>query len=126
AAPTQNAAALLSRGDAEFSQKHYPEAKLLYEQAFQADAKSATEDVRGRWAYCQLQSVVSQVNRFPAQACDWAKLEADVKTAVKVAPHLANFGDWLVVEMNKRRGAVPSADAGTRVVVGGTPVAVKH
>src|SRR5207253_2588472 len=123
APPTPQAVTdLLTRGDAEFNQKHYSEARLLYEQAFKADAKAGSDEIRGRWAYCQLQMVVNQVNRFPEQPCDWAKLEADVRTAVKVAPHLANFGDWLVGEMNKRRSAAPPGAA----VVAPVVATVKH
>jgi tetratricopeptide (TPR) repeat protein len=98
--------AVLAKADAEYAQKRYGEAKALYEQAFQADARLMTDDAKGRWAYCQMQVVVDQVNQFPKQPCNWAKLEADVKKAVSVAPHLAKTGDYLLAEMQKRRDSV--------------------
>jgi tetratricopeptide (TPR) repeat protein len=111
---------LLAKADAEYVQKRYADAKLLYEQAFQANEKLLSADSRERWAYCQMQVVVDQVNRFPDQTCNWAKLEDDVKTAVKVAPKLTKIGDELLAKMRERR----DAGAGQPAPLGTT--AVKH
>jgi tetratricopeptide (TPR) repeat protein len=99
------AQSLLAKADAEYVQKRYADAKLLYEQAFQANEKLLTAETRERWAYSQMQVVVDQVNRFPEQTCNWAKLEDDVKTAVKVAPKLTKIGDELLAKMQERRDA---------------------
>jgi hypothetical protein len=112
---------LLARGDAEFKQKHYAQAKQLYEQAFQSDSRLQSQEARNAWAYCQLALVVENVNRYPEQPCDWARLEADVKQAVQAAPHLAKSGETILADMMKRRAAVP-ADL-TRAA---PAVAVKH
>src|SRR5262249_53815453 len=116
-APASSGQGVLAKADAEYAQKRYAEAKVLYEQAFDAEAKLMTDDARGRWAYCQMQVVVDQVNQFPKQPCNWAKLEADVKKAISVAPHLAKTGEYLLAEMQKRRDSVNSTEAF---------VAVKH
>jgi len=115
------AATLLAHADEEFVQKRYAAAKQLYEQAYQSDAKVMTDDGRSRWAYCQLQLVVDLINRYPGQACDWTRLESDVKTAVTAAPHLAKTGEMILGELAKRRGAAPSVVRATMPVV-----AVKH
>jgi hypothetical protein len=112
---------LLMRADAEFGQKRYASAKQLYEQAFQTDSK-LVGDIGGRWAYCQLQVVVEQINRYPEQPCDWVRLESEVKKAVTVAPHLAKTGDMILGEMNKRRVNAPADLAKAAVPA----AAVKH
>jgi hypothetical protein len=104
AAPLNAAKSIIARADGEFDQKHYLAAKLLYEQAFQADATLASIDARQRWAYCQLSGIVDQVNSPAGAASDWAKIEADVHQAVEIAPHLAKTGDYLLAEIQKRRG----------------------
>jgi hypothetical protein len=108
---------LLAKADAEYGQKCYPAAKLLYEQAFQANDKLLTDDTRGRWAYCQMQVVVEQVNRYPEQPCNWPKLESDVKTAIQVAPKLTRMGEDLLVQMQKRRDTAAKSTAPGAVAV---------
>jgi tetratricopeptide (TPR) repeat protein len=119
--PPNPGKALVAKADEEFIQKRYAAAKQLYEQAYKADTKAMTDEGRGRWAYCQLQLVVEQANRFPEQPCDWAKLELDVRTAVAAAPQLSGTADMILGELAKRRGGTPS------VIRGSMPaVAVKH
>jgi hypothetical protein len=113
---------LLTRGDEAFTRKQYGEAKQLYEQALQADAKAVGEDIRSRWAYCQLQLVINEVNNSGDRPCDWTRLEADVKAAATAAPHLSKFCDNLLAEMGKRKSAAPE---GAKVAAP-LPVAVKH
>ncbi len=113
---------LLTRGDEAFTRKQFAEAKQLYEQALQADAKAVGEDVRGRWAYCQLQLVINEVNNSGERPCDWTRLEAEVKAAAGAAPHLSKFCDNLLLEMGKRKAAAPDVAR----VAAPTPVAVKH
>jgi hypothetical protein len=113
------AKAILAKAEAEFGQKHYGAARQLYEQAFQAEPKLATDEGRKRWAYCQLAQVVDQVNHSGEQPCDWAKLETAVKTAVAVAPHLSKAGADILADIAKRRGLAPAA-----AVI--TPTVVKH
>jgi hypothetical protein len=98
---------LLAKADGEFVQKRYAVAKLLYEQAFQADAKLAGDEARRAWAYCQLSALVDQVNRNSSDLADWAKIEDQVKRAVEIAPHLAKTGDYILAEVQKRRVGVP-------------------
>ena len=99
---------LVARAEEEFLRKQYAVAKQLYEQAYQADTKAFSNESRGQWAYCQLQLVVEQANRYPEQPCDWVSLEADVKTAVTAAPHLAKTGEMILGELAKRRKTSPS------------------
>ncbi|HEY5314857.1 MAG TPA: hypothetical protein VIK18_20150, partial [Pirellulales bacterium] len=75
---------LLVRAEAEFGEKHYGPARLLFEQAYQAD-QSVTEGSRDRWAYCKLNHVVEELNRNPAGG-PLPDLEREVQVAIALAP----------------------------------------
>ena len=89
---------LVSRAEQEFEQKHYAEAGRLYQQASQADA-SSTASCRQRWAYCKLHGVVEQLNN---RSSAYSALEAEVNSALALAPHL-HYGRKLLDEIARRR-----------------------
>jgi len=101
AAADKDAAArtVLARAEQQFTERHFHEAALLYEQAHQADPDMA-EASRQRWAYCKLHQVVDQLNQ---ESPDYAAMEADVNAALRLAPRL-DYGKTLLGEIGKRRG----------------------
>jgi hypothetical protein len=116
---------LLVKADSEFAQKRYATAKLLYEQAFQADTRVASEEARRCWAYCQLSTVADQINQQTGGSPgDWGNLESQVQRAVEVAPHLAKTGEYILGEMQKRKVAAAPVDAKPATVA--SAVAVQH
>jgi hypothetical protein len=106
AQPTDSgtAANALAKAEMEFVQKHYKDAKQLYEDAYRADPKILDDDSRMRWAYCQLAIAYELLSAPPGQQCDWSKLEADVKTAMNVVPQLSKTGNEVLSNIAKRRG----------------------
>jgi tetratricopeptide (TPR) repeat protein len=114
---------LIAKGDAEYQLKHYAEAKQCYDKALLLDGKALDSEARGRWSYCQLSLIVDQANRFPAEPCDWAKMEADVKSIMQTAPQFTKSGENILAEMTARRTAVP---AGQGKPGPQAAVAVKH
>jgi hypothetical protein len=123
AAAAPAAPALLGKADAEYAQKRWAEAKLLYEKASQADATAVSAEARERWAYCQFQVVTEQLNRFTEQPCDWVKLESDVRLAMSVAPKMNKLGETVLADMQKRKDFA-GAKAASAPAAGA--VAVKH
>src|SRR5262249_54525270 len=71
------ALALLARAEAEYKEKHYAQARQLFEQAHQVDPQ-CTAQSRDRWAYCRLSGVVEALNQAKGQACAWEALEKEV------------------------------------------------
>jgi tetratricopeptide (TPR) repeat protein len=104
--PERKARALLDRAEQEFGNRRYREARLLYEEANQAD-KTATDPCRERWAYCKLFHVVEQMNHAATTPANWPELEQEVQGALDLAPRLA-YGKYLLAEIQKRRGGTPS------------------
>jgi tetratricopeptide (TPR) repeat protein len=92
---------LLRRAEEEFGSRHYGEARLLYEQAHDADP-SVTASCGARWAYCKLDHVVNELNGSKIAASDWSELEHEVEAALKLAPKL-EYGNYLLTEIQKRR-----------------------
>jgi len=108
---------LLAQAEAEFRDRHFTDARRFYDQAHRAD-QSSTSDSRERWAYCKLNYVAEQLNRPDLDAATWADLEREVKTAVELAPRLADTGRWLEGELRNRRGTLDRS--------GGEAIAVRH
>ena len=105
----QLATQLLARANDEFTRRRYKEARMFYEQAFQADQRS-TEPCRESWAYCMLTDVVEALNRPGLGGKAVPELQRDVHGAVAMAPKLSSTGQWLLREIDQRsRAAVPAA-----------------
>src|SRR5439155_22214062 len=90
---------LLKRAEEEYSDRHYPEARLLFEQAHEAD-RAVTAPCRERWAYCKLFCVVEQLNQAEVTRPNWIQLERDVDSALELAPKL-DYGKYLLTEIQK-------------------------
>lgn len=111
----QLATQLVSRANDEFSRRRYKEARLFYEQAFQADQQAA-DACRDSWAYCMLNDVVEALNRPGFGGKPLPQLQKDVHGAVAMAPKLSATGDWLLREINQRQQAQVSVPAAVQNV----------
>ncbi len=119
ATPTPNRAGqLLARADEEFGRKRYSEARLYYEQAYQADAGSIA-GCRDRLAYCMLSQVVEQLNQPGLGGRSTAELQQQVQGAVALAPQLADTARRIQGEIDSR-GKSPGRPP--QVTAGATPV----
>jgi len=104
----QQALALITQADAEFNQRHFEQARILYGRAFEAE-RNLTSESRDRWAYCMLNHVVEQVNGAKLDGEALKKLTDDVRCAVAMSPGLANTGRWLLEEIENRKGSPAAA-----------------
>jgi tetratricopeptide (TPR) repeat protein len=111
-----NARDLVSQADKEFSNRHYREARDLYEKAHEAD-RAAVEPSRERWAYCMLYYVVEQINQPGNATPNWSELEQKALRALDLAPRL-DYAKYLLAEIQKRRSGGPTRS--------GPQVAVRH
>jgi tetratricopeptide (TPR) repeat protein len=94
---------LLARADEEFGRKRYAEARLYYEQAYQAEPESVA-GCRDRWAYCMLSHVVEQLNQPGLAGRAPAELQQQLQSAVTLAPQLADTARRLQGELDSRKG----------------------
>jgi tetratricopeptide (TPR) repeat protein len=101
---------LLVRAEREFADRHYKEARLLYEQANQAD-RAVVEPAHERWAYCKLFHVADQVNHAQTAPPSWGDLEQEVQQALRLAPKLDQFGQSVLLEIDKNRKSVSAESA---------------
>jgi tetratricopeptide (TPR) repeat protein len=101
----QLAAKLLSEAETAFNDRRFSDALRYFEQAHREDQK-ATAGSQDRWAYCKLNHVVEQLNRATPDAGDWAALEGEIRSAMELAPRLADQGRWLQGELQGRRNKV--------------------
>jgi hypothetical protein len=107
---------LFDRAEEAFSNQKYPEAKRLYDQAFQAD-RSGPEPSREKWAYCRLYEVVECLN---GPAPSYGSLEQEVRSALSLnlSPKIDEYARHLLAEIEKRKAPpaaeppVPVRDAG--------------
>src|SRR5207248_1008271 len=106
--PDSRASQFLARAEGEFSQQHFGEARLLYEQAHEVDP-ACTQSCGERWAYCKLYGVVDQLSHADAAKMNWAAMECEVDAALQLAPRL-EYGKTLRTEIQKRRQASGLAD----------------
>src|SRR5262249_17033943 len=83
--PEKKASDMVTQADKEFSNRHYREARDLYEKAPEAD-RTAVEPSRERWAYCMLYYVVEQINQPGNAAPNWPDLEQKALRALDLAP----------------------------------------
>ena len=91
---------LLEQAEKEFGNRHYREARMLYQQAHAAD-QNITDPCRERWAYCRLYYVVEQMNQMPAGDPRWRDLEKEVRQVLDQAPRL-DYANYLLGELQKR------------------------
>ena len=102
---------LLALAEAEFAQKKYPQARMYYEQAYQAD-KASVADSRERWAYCLLKGVDEVMAQSDLGGRNPAELKQQVQTALSIAPRLADAGGKLLRELEQRGpGGPPTVTA---------------
>jgi hypothetical protein len=76
---------LLARAEKEFGDRHFNEAKLLFDQVHDSDPGLMSAS-REHWAYCILFNVVDQLKRPEVAPQALAKLEGDVRHAMSLAP----------------------------------------
>jgi tetratricopeptide (TPR) repeat protein len=101
-AATAQARQLLSKAEDEFARRRFPEARALFEQAYQAD-RSCLDNSRDRWAYCMLNQVVDQLNQPGQTRPALANLEQQVQGAIALAPILEQEGKRLLREIDQRQ-----------------------
>jgi hypothetical protein len=118
---TQRAAQLLARANDEFNRRRYREARLYFEQAWQAD-QSALGPCRDSFAYCLLSDVVEALNRPGLGGKSLPDLQKDVYGALTLsqAPKLTGEGQKLLREIEQRAkapmlAAAPGAGQEARV-----------
>lgn len=117
---TKLAAQFLTQAENEFRQRRYTQARVLYEQAHQAD-QQATASCRERWAYCKLTHVVDQLNQAGAKGTVLTDLQREVQSAMSLAPNLQETGKWLLGEIEQRSRTQVQDQAVPEV-----PVAIQH
>jgi hypothetical protein len=111
---------LLAQAEEEYGRKCYGKARLLFDQAYQAD-QQATAASKDRWAYCKLHHVVEELNRKGAAPEALADLEHEVRAALDLAPRLDATGKWLLQEINDRKKGTGTGTGDVAV-----PVLVSH
>jgi hypothetical protein len=98
----QRARGLLAQADAEFGQRHYGQARVLYEQAHKTEPGVVGASIP-RWAYCKLSNVVDQLNQPKQGNSSLSDLECEIQVALSMAPSLATEGKKLLREIDDRR-----------------------
>lgn len=106
----QLATRLVARANDEFTRGRYKEARLFYEQAFQAD-QQVTDPCRDSWAYCMLSDVVSALNQpgFGGKALPELQKDVHGALAMSKAPNLSVEGQKLLRAIELRQQAEPIA-----------------
>lgn len=102
--PSASSVSLLSQAEKEYNNRHYREAKMLYEQANQSDRK-VTENARERWAYCKLYWVVEQLNDGSGRQLPWKDLEQETRQAMELAPRL-DYAKLVLKQVEERHAEV--------------------
>ncbi len=107
---------LLVMARAKFGQKNYEEAQSLFRKANRLGEMSKAE--KTEWAYCKLYQVTRDLNSNE-KTIPLEKMEAEVKSAIVMAPELSRVGHSLLSQIAKEqlsRRKQPSFQ----------PVAVRH
>jgi tetratricopeptide (TPR) repeat protein len=116
---------LLSRADREFTQKHYEEARQLYEKVQALDPKALDPNGGGtspeRLAYCKLSRVVGELKKDLEQP-ELQELEKETRVALSLAPRL-DYGKKVLAAIGQRRAV---ALAAPKVRPAGIQVALNH
>jgi tetratricopeptide (TPR) repeat protein len=98
---------LLARGVEEFKLKRYPEARVSFEMAYQADNTCLDTPCRDQWAYC----IIACVNDAMKQpGAKFAELKQQVEGAIGMAPaKVMATGQELLQELDRRAGSARSS-----------------
>lgn len=112
---------LQAQGDAEFANKRYGQARIFYEQAYQADPQTINA-TRQNWAYCILCYVVEQLEQPGASNQSLDELHSLVLRAVPMSPSLAEAGQKIVQDIDNRK----KQTGGQAAASGSTAVKVEH
>jgi hypothetical protein len=105
----EQARQLVSRAEEAFARDRFPEARVLFEQAYQADKDSVAAS-RDRWGYCMLYCVYDQLKQPRQDEPTLAALERQVRGAMALAPVLEGQGKLLLREIDQRH-KTPAAGA---------------
>jgi tetratricopeptide (TPR) repeat protein len=105
----QLATRLVAKANDEFTRGRYKEARLFYEQAFQADQQS-TDPCRDSWAYCMLNDVVAALNQpgFGGRALPDLQKDVHGALALSKTPTLSAEGQKLLRAIELRQQGQPS------------------
>jgi hypothetical protein len=101
-ANTRLARELLARAQEEFNNSRFSKARLLFDQANQADP-AATTGSRDLWAYCKLNHVVEELNRGGEVPLTDLEQETQAALSLSSAPKLTSFGRSLLEQIARRR-----------------------
>jgi hypothetical protein len=93
---------LLQRGEQEFRSDRFNEARICFEQAFQADANSL-EVCKEQWAYCILKGVCDAMEKPGTLPARLPELQKNVDDAIRMAPtKLMAQGQQVLGELERR------------------------
>ncbi|MCI0683084.1 MAG: hypothetical protein L0Y71_13365 [Gemmataceae bacterium] len=101
---------LVARANDEFTRGRYREARMFYEQAFEAD-QQATDPCRDSWAYCMLNDVVAALNQPGLGGKALPELQKEVHGALALSktPTLSAEGNKLLRAIELRQQTQPAA-----------------
>jgi tetratricopeptide (TPR) repeat protein len=95
---------LLKRGEQEFKNDRFAEARAFFEQAYQADA-SSRDVCKEQLAYCILKGVSEAMERPGVLPGRLAELQKDVDAAIRLAPtKMMASGQQLLEQLERRSG----------------------
>ena len=100
---------LLARGVDEFRKERYAEARVCFEQAYQADP-STLNVCKAQWAYCIIKGVSDTMEQPGVLPARLPELRQQVETAIGMAPgNMMAVGQQLLTRLDERAkaGAVP-------------------
>ena len=92
---------IIAKANVAYEGRRFEEARNLYDQAYQADARSI-DPCRDSWAYCMLNRVVDRLNSPNLGGQSLADLQQQVHGALALAPKLDKTGQWLLKEIDQR------------------------
>lgn len=101
---------LVGRAEEQFAKRKFAEARQFYEQAFEADRDALTSN-KGRYAYCVLDHVVTELNRPGLRPEQLTVLHKQATDAVALAPELGDKLKWVITEIDKRSKGCTAAAA---------------
>jgi len=96
---------LLIKGEAEFKRERYTEARMYFEQAYQAD-QGSLEVCRVQWAYCIIKGVSDSMEQPGVLPAKLPELKKQVESAIGMAPtQLLATGQTLLTRLEERAKA---------------------
>jgi hypothetical protein len=109
---------LVARAEKEYGERHFDEAKILFDQVHQADPGLLGAS-REHWAYCILFHVVEQLKCPEVAPQSLSQLEGEVRRALSLAPSIprvAQEGKSLLGVIQGMRGGVASKSVAAAAV----------